>query len=73
MNEKNYLIISYKQFLTLYVLLKNIYEGWWFFFSKKCTNTVCPYTYSIDPLDIKNRQNQAKRFNICVILNANNV
>lgn len=44
-----------------------------FFFSKKCTNTVCPYTYSIDPLDIKNRQNQAKRFNICVILNANNV
>lgn len=30
MNEKNYLIISYKQFLTLYVLLKNIYEGWWF-------------------------------------------
>lgn len=73
MNEKNYLIISYKQFLTLYVLLKNIYETWWFFLGKKCTNTVCPYTYSIDPLDIKNRQNQAKRFNICVILNANNV
>lgn len=34
MNEKNYLIISYKQFLTLYVLLKNIYEGWWFFLAK---------------------------------------
>lgn len=39
MNEKNYLIISYKQFLTLYVLLKNIYEGWWVFFLAKSVPT----------------------------------
>lgn len=39
MNEKNYLIISYKQFLTLYVLLKNIYEGWCFFFLAKSVPT----------------------------------
>lgn len=46
-----------------------------FFFLAKSVPTqfVLTHNYSIDPLDIKNRQNQAKRFNICVILNANNV
>lgn len=34
MNEKITYFFSYKQFLTLYVLLKNIYEGWCFFLAK---------------------------------------
>lgn len=54
----NYFCIN--RILTFYILLKSYLR-------------VCSNTYLIDSLDIKNKQNQAKRVNICVILNVTNV